>query len=262
MYKRQDYYISVFNPDGQYVTGIFPGSWLQYGDQFTINTAGRWTLGVWHPNLTPTTDQYQLRLGVNTTCSGLDPYEPNNEEYNPRVILTRTLTLRTMLCETTDQDWFAFPMTVGDRIRITPRILTNGVNSNSETVNMNIAISPPGFGFGEIREPFETIARSNGDFRMGIYTQPRVTENLAYEVDVEIIPPPPPPPVPNNWTCTVYPSSDVPQPIDDLATMASTVNVPATGAVTRVSLRDITFDHGGPFSPPPGLPAPHGPPAG
>ena len=257
--RPADYYISVFNPDGQYVTGIFPGSWLQYGDQFTLNTAGRWTLGVWHPNLTPTTDQYQLRLGVNTTCSGLDPYEPNNEEYNPRVILTRTLTLRAMLCETTDQDWFAFPMTVGDRIRITPRILTNGVNGSSQTVNMNVAISAPGgFGFGEIDGPFETIVRGSGDFVMGLYTQPRVSENLAYEVDVEIIPPPPPPPVPNNWTCTVYPSSDVPQPIDDLATMASTVNVPANGTVTRVSLRDITFDHGGLFDLTFGLAAPDG----
>ncbi len=256
--RPADYYISVFDPDGQYVTGIFPGSWLQYGDQFTVNTAGRWTLGVWHPNLAPTTDQYQLQLSVNTTCSGLDPYEPNNEQFDPRVILTRTMTLRTMLCETNDQDWFSFPMTVGDRIRITPRILTNGVNGNGETVNMNIAIAPPGFGFGEIREPFETIARSNGNFLVGIYTQPRVTENLAYEVDVEIIPPPPPPPIPNNWTCTVYPSSDVPQPIDDLATMASTVTVPASGAVTHVGLRDITFDHGGLYDLTFGLGAPDG----
>ncbi len=257
--RPADYYISVYNPDGQYVTGIFPGSWLQYGDQFTLNTAGRWTLGVWHPDLAPTTDQYQLRLGVNTTCSGLDPYEPNNEEYNPRVILTRTLTLRTMLCDTNDQDWYSFPMTVGDRIRITPRILTNGVNGNNQNVDMNIAISAPGgFGFGEIREPSEIIVRSSGDFRLGIYTQPRVTENLAYEVDIEITPPLPPPPVPNNWTCTVYPSGDIPQPIDDLATMASTVNVPATGVVTRVSLRDITFEHGGLYDLTFGLGAPDG----
>lgn len=59
--------------------------------------AGRWTVAVWYPSPQPTTSQYQLRLSVNTACSGLDPYEPNNEQFSPRQILTRTVTLRTDL---------------------------------------------------------------------------------------------------------------------------------------------------------------------
>ena len=125
---------------------------------------------VWDPNLAPTTSQYELLLSMNTACFGLDPYEPNNDQFAPYVVTTRTLTLRAMLCEVSDQDWFSLPVTVGDRVRITPRILSNGLNSNNETVNMNLAIRPPSSGFGEIREPYETIVRSSGDFLVGVYT--------------------------------------------------------------------------------------------
>ena len=65
---------------------------------------------------------------MNTACFGLDPYEPNDA--TSYVVTTRTLTLRAMLCAVDDQDWFSFPVTVGDRVRITPRILSNGVNGS------------------------------------------------------------------------------------------------------------------------------------
>ena len=78
--RPADYLVSIYNPDGQYVTGIYPGSFLQYGGSFTLNSAGRWTLIVWDQNLVPTTSQYELLLSVNTACSGLDPYEPNNDQ--------------------------------------------------------------------------------------------------------------------------------------------------------------------------------------
>ena len=108
---------------------------------------------------------------------------------------------------------------------------------------MNVVIGPPDAGFGEIREPYETIIRSSGDFSLGVYTQPRVTENLPYEIDVQIIPPPPPTPLPNNWACTVYPSSAVPRFIDDLVSVGSTVSVPANGTVTHVGIKNLTFRH-------------------
>jgi hypothetical protein len=244
--RPADYHVNFYNPAGQLVTRIFPGSPLTYTGNFTLDAAGRWTVAVYDfPALTPTFDQYALRLS-SPTCTGLDPYEPNNVYYtNAYTVSATTATLRTMLCETEDQDWYNFALGVGDRIRITPRVLTNGTNSSGVTVNMNIGIQPPGSGFGEITEPYEMIASSAGDFLLGVYTQPRVNNNLRYEIDVQITRAPARPTPPNNWTCTVYPSSDIPRRIEDLTTLASTVNVTASGPVTWVGLKDITFDHGG-----------------
>ncbi|MFN8333457.1 MAG: LamG-like jellyroll fold domain-containing protein, partial [Saprospiraceae bacterium] len=248
--RPADYYVSIYDPNGNYVNGIFPGSWLNYGDKLTLNSAGRWTLVVWYPNLQPTTSQYQLLLSVNTACSGLDPYEPNNDEFAPHQILTRTVTLRTMLCETGDDDWYSFPMSVGDHIYITPRSLVPG---------MRIAIGFPSGGVGFIDGAYDYIATSAGDFRLGIYPpQNNTTENLPYEYNIEIVAPPAPTPLPNNWSCSVYPSSDIPKHIGDLMTLASTVSVPVSGTVTHIGLKDITFDHGGLWNLSFGLGAPDG----
>ncbi len=248
--RPADYSLAVYDPNGQYVAGIFPGSSLTYGQSVTLSASGRWTVAVWDPYLAPTTDQYTLQLGVNTACSGLDPYEPNNEQFSPYTILTRTLTLDMMLCETGDADWYAFPVTVGDRVHITPRVVVEG---------MRLIVGPPGGGFGEFSEPVDEIMRNSGEFLLAVYPpQNNVTENLPYEIDVQIDAPPPWPPTPNNWTCTVYPSSDVPGAIDDLATLASTVTVPDSGTVTHVGLRDITFNHGGLYDLSFGLAAPDG----
>jgi len=256
--RPADYYVTVYNPAGQYVTGIFPGSWITYGDSIPLTADGRWTLIVWDPYLAPTTAQYQLRLST-PACTGLDPYEPNNEYYsNASVISAEATTLRTMLCDTGDQDWYSFALGVGDRIRITPRLLTSGTNSSGITVTMNVGIQAPGFGFGEITEPFDLIVPTAGDFLLGIYTQPRVNENLPYEIDVQITRAPARPTPPNNWTCTVHPSSNVPQPIGNLMTVASTVTVPVSGTVTWVGLKDIAFDHGALWNLSFGLGAPDG----
>ncbi|MCB0188449.1 MAG: proprotein convertase P-domain-containing protein, partial [Caldilineaceae bacterium] len=83
-------------------------------------------------------------------------------------------------------------------------------------------------------------------------------QNLPYEIDIQIDAPPPPTPTPNNWSCTIYPSSDVPQPIDDLTTLASVVNVGANGTVTHVGLRDITLQHNALYQVSFGLTAPDG----
>ena len=63
---------------------------LQYGDSFTLNVSGRWTLVIWDPALVPTTSQYELLLGVNSACSGLDPYEPNNGQFDTYAVLAPT----------------------------------------------------------------------------------------------------------------------------------------------------------------------------
>jgi hypothetical protein len=81
--RPADYYVLLYKPDGSYFRGIFPGSGLTYGDSVTLNESGTWQAAVWQPGLVPTTDQYQLLLSVNANCSGLDPYEPNDDQFSP-----------------------------------------------------------------------------------------------------------------------------------------------------------------------------------
>ncbi len=248
--RPDDYYLSIYDPAGNYYSGIFPGSWLSYGSDFTLNQSGTWSVVVWSPNLTPTTQQYQLVLGVNTACSGLDPYEPNNEEYNAYTVITRTVTLRTMLCAASDTDWYAFPVSVGDRVQ---------VKRQSLVPNMRLFASVPGGGSFELDADLNFVINSAGDFKLGVAApQSNTTQNLPYEIDVQISAPPAPTPVPNNWSCSVYSSSDLPKAIDDLTTVGSTVNVPVNGTVTHVSLNDLTFNHGGLYGLSFGLGAPDG----
>ncbi|MBK9049489.1 MAG: hypothetical protein IPL78_00810 [Chloroflexi bacterium] len=94
------------------------------------------------------------------------------------------------------------------------------------------------------KTPLTALCGKSGEFTLGLHSQ-EPEENLPYEVDIQVDPVPTPTPLPNNWSCTTYPSTDIPQPIDDLTTVGSTVSVPASGTVTHVGLRDITFDHGG-----------------
>lgn len=235
--RPEDYYVSIYDPAGNYYGGIFPGSWLTYGSDFTLNQSGSWSVVVWSPNLTPTTQQYRLVLAVNTACSGLDPYEPNNEEFTPYTIITRTVTLRTMLCAASDFDWYSFPVSVGERVQ---------VKRQSLVPNMRLFANVPGVGAFELNEDLNFVINSAGDFKLGVAPpQSNTTQNLPYEIDVQITAPPTPTPVPNNWSCSVYSSSDIPKVINDLSTIGSTVNVPVNGTVTHVSLNDLTFEHGG-----------------
>ncbi|MBI1293418.1 hypothetical protein GC175_00485 [bacterium] len=233
--RPADYYISIFDPAGNYYGGIFPGSWLTYGDSITLNQSGTWSLAVWAPNLAPTTQQYRLELGVNTACNGLDPYEPNGQPYEAYEVITRTVTLRTMLCAANDFDWYSFPVNVGDRVEVDLRSLTP---------NMRIVISPPGGGSGETEENVNFVATNSGNFELGVWPpQSNTIENLPYEIDVRITAPPAPTPVPVNWSCSVYNSADIPKAIDDLSTIGSTLSVPVNGTVTHVGLRDVTLQH-------------------
>ena len=227
------YYVTIYNPNGQYVNGIFPGSNMTYGSKLTLNATGRWKIAVWDPYLVQTTAQYQLRLSVNTTCSGLDPYEPNNDQFAGYTIVTRTFTLRSNLCELTDSDYYQIPVAVGDHLIITPRQLTPG---------MDMALQAPGQGFGNDRNGVDVVINTAGNFILGFYSQ-ETTENLPYEIDIQVIPAPAPTPLPNNWTCATYTSSDVPRRIDDLATFGSTLNVPIAGTVTHVGIKDLKFNH-------------------
>ncbi len=232
--RPADYYLTIYDPAGNYVNGIFPDSFLRYGDRLTLSASGRWTVVVWHPYLTPTTEQYQLLLGVNTACAGLDPYEPNEYQYDAYQVITPTLTLRGTLCEQSDLDYFTFPMLTGQRIKLTPRIMAEGVT---------IVRRYPGGGFYEESGPSNEVASQDGDYILFIYSQAE-QDNLAYEIDIEISPVPTPTPLPNNWNCTTYPSSNVPLHIDNLTTLRSLVTVPATGTVTHVGIKDLIFAHG------------------
>ncbi len=234
--RPANYYVMVYKPDGTLFKMFHPAYSATYGDSITLSETGNWYVGVWQPTLPATTDQYQLLLSVNATCSGLDPYEPNNDQFNGHNFgASPPASLSAMLCETSDIDFFSFDVVVGQRVRITPNVLTPG---------MDMIIDIPGGGSGFTRDPIDTILRQDGEFILGFYSQ-ETTENLPYEVNIQVDPVPTPTPLPNNWSCTTYPSTDIPQPIDDLTTVGSTVSVPATGTVTHVGLRDITFDHGG-----------------
>ncbi len=248
--RPADYYLTLYNPAGQYMTGIFPGSLLHYGDKVTLNATGRWTVAVWMPNWAPTTAPYQLLLGVNTACSGLDPYEPNNEQFNPRQILTRTVTLRAMLCETGDSDWYSFLVSIGDHLKI---------NRRSLVPNMRLNAAGPNGGFFEVTDNIDMIVTQAGNFVLGIDPpQNNTTENLPYVIDVQIDAPPTPTPLPNNWSCTDYASSDIPHCIEDLTTLGSVVTAPISGTVTHVGFKDITFNHNALYDVGFGLRAPDG----
>ncbi|MBI1298362.1 hypothetical protein GC175_25795, partial [bacterium] len=233
--RPTDYYVSIYDPAGNYFNGIFPGSWLGYGGSVTLNQSGTWSVVVWSPSVQPTTEQYQLLLNVNTTCSGLDPYEPNNDQFSPYTVVTRTITLRSMLCETDDWDHYSFPVNVGDRLQI---------KLNSLTPGMRLQAKGPTGGFFDVTGDIDGIMSSAGNYLFRIAPPLfNSVENLPYEIDVQITAPPAPTPTPNNWSCSVYPSSDIPKAISDLATFSTVVNVPATGTVTHVSLNDLTLAH-------------------
>lgn len=247
--RPADYYVLFYKPDGSYFRGIFPGSGLTYGDSITLNESGTWKAAVWHSPLVSTTDQYQLLLSVNANCSGLDTYEPNDDQFNPFDLgALSSATVSAMLCETSDIDYYSFDVVVGQRVRINPRVLTPG---------MEIFFQWPGGGWGSTREPIDSVINVSGAFNFGIHSG-EAEENLPYQVDIQIDPVPAPTPLPNNWSCTTYPSTDIPQAIDDLTTVGSTVNVPVSGVVTHVGLRDIVFDHNGLWNLDFGLGAPDG----
>ena len=253
-----DYYVYFYGPDGQFVAGIYPGSLLQYGGTFTLNATGRWTVGIWHTNLVPTTDQYTLELGFDSDCFGKDPYEPNDDQFSPTQILTPTVTIRSMLCkdgapvgeQNGDLDFYGFPVLAGQRVRMTPALLSP---------DMNLMSRVPGYGYVTSTDPVDAIAIQDGNFIVGVYANSGQTaDNLPYGLDVQIDPVPTPTPQPNNWSCTIYPSTDIPVHINDLATFASTVNVPANGTITHVGIKDLTFNHGALYSLSFGLTAPDG----
>ncbi|NUM43532.1 MAG: hypothetical protein HUU38_02415 [Anaerolineales bacterium] len=247
--RPADYYVIVYRPDGSYYRGIFPGSGLTYGDSVTLNESGTWKVAVWQPGLIPTTDTYQLLLGVNAACSGLDPYEPNNEQFNPYDFgTTPPATISAMLCELDDLDYFTFDVTLGQHLRVDPRILTPG---------MEMIVGIPGGGFYFTTESVDQVVRQSGQVTIGAYSQ-EATENLPYEFDIQLDDAPTPTPLPDNWSCTVYPSGSLTLPIEPQSTIGSVINVPVAGTVTHVGIRDIIFDHGGLYGLNFGLGAPDG----
>lgn len=247
--RPADYYVILYRPDGSYYRGIFPGSDLAYGDSVNLNESGSWKAAVWQPGLVPTTDSYQLLLSVNTACSGLDPYEPNDDQFNGYDFgATPPATLSAMLCEVDDFDYFTFDVTVGQHLRIDPRILTPG---------MEMIVGNPDGGFYLTTEIIDQVVRQSGQMIIGTFSQEN-TENLPYEIDIQIDDAPTPTPLPDNWACTVYPSSALTMAIENQATIGSVINVPEAGTVTHVGLRDITLNHDGLYGLNFGLGAPDG----
>ena len=161
---------------------------------------------------------------------------------------SRMTTLRAMLCEQSDDDWFAFPVQAGDRIRINPRSLTPG---------MTLFRQFPGGGFYEDNAASEQVMSLSGNYILGVHSQEAI-DNLPYVIDVEVIPAPTPTPLPNNWTCTTYPASDVPHRIEDLVTFSSAITVPVSGTGTHVGLKNLTFEHNALYDVSFGLRAPDG----
>ncbi|MCB8968983.1 MAG: hypothetical protein H6660_19060, partial [Ardenticatenaceae bacterium] len=235
-------------PDGSYYRGIFPGSGLTYGDSVTLNESGTWKAAVWQPGLTPTTDQYQLLLGVNTACA-TDPYEPNNaqgSEYN--LGAAPPATLSAMLCTQDDLDFFSIDVTIGQHLRIDPRIFTPG---------MEMIIGHPEGSFYFTTEPIDEVIRADGQFILAV-TSSEATDNLPYEIDIQLDDAPAPTPQPDNWDCTIYPSGSFTMPIATNGTIGPVINVPTAGTVTHVGLRDIILNTNSLWSLNIGLGAPDG----
>ncbi len=239
--RPADYFVTLYAPDGRYATGIFPGSFLEYGGKYTLSATGRWTVVVWQHSLVTTLDQYTLQLGFDSTCFGLDPNEPNNDMFDATEILTRTLTLRNILCRggnESDIDFYSFPLVRGERVRVTPRMLSTG---------MEISVRQPGNGFYHTTEPIDFVANVDGDLLLGFAVPgsmaSRGLENVPYDVDIQIDDAPPPPVTPNNWTCYSAASGPLEAPLGDLATFAFPLNVPQDGTVTHVSLQNVRLTH-------------------
>ncbi|MBK9049488.1 MAG: hypothetical protein IPL78_00805 [Chloroflexi bacterium] len=77
--RPANYYVMVYKPDGTLFKMFHPLTrppmakhHPQRGRQLVRGRPAT--------HSAPTTDQYQLLLSANTTCSGLDPYEPNDEQ--------------------------------------------------------------------------------------------------------------------------------------------------------------------------------------
>ena len=160
------------------------------------------------------------------------------------MISADAVTLRTMLCETDDQDWYSFPLAVGDRIRITPRLLTDGVNGMGAQRQCDSLSKCPAPALAGPRKLFEVVNNGWQLPARRLHVRPQQREPALRDRRGDHPGPDRPTPTPNNWSCTVYPSSNVPRPIDDLTTLASTVTVPDSGTVTWVGLKEITFNHG------------------
>ncbi|MCB8990047.1 MAG: hypothetical protein H6665_05455 [Ardenticatenaceae bacterium] len=246
--RPADYYVALYRPDGGYYAGIFPGSGLDYGDSVTLNESGTWKTAVWQPGLTPTTDQYQLLLGVNTACAA-DPYEPNNSQGSEYDLgATPPATLAAMLCTQDDMDYFSMDVTIGQRLRLDPRIFTPG---------MEMIIGNPEGGFYFTTEPVDQVIRADGQFILAVISNEAV-DNLPYEIDITLDDAPTPTPTPDNWDCTIYPSGSFTMPIATNGTIGAVITVPTAGTVTHVGLRDITLNSNSLWSLNVGLGAPDG----
>ena len=246
--RPADYYVALYRPDGSYYRGIFPGSGLTYGDSVTLNESGTWKAVVWQPGLTPTTDQYQLLLGVNTACAA-DPYEPNNAQGSEYDLgAAPPATLSALLCTQDDMDFFSIDVTVGQRLRLDPRIFTPG---------MEMIIGHPEGGFYFTTEPVDEVMRADGQFILAVISNEAV-DNLPYEIDIQLDDAPAPTPQPDNWDCTIYPSGSMTMSIATNGTIGPALNVPTAGTVTHVGLRDIILNSNSLWSLNIGLAAPDG----
>ncbi len=243
--RPADYSLSLYDPSGKYVTGIFPGSSLSYGDAVPLNASGTWKVVVWDPYLTPTTEQYTLRIGNGGVGCVADAYEPNDFVSNFSELVTTPVTesttflIEAALCDNgafpDDTDGFQFVMTAGQSYHF---------EIKSAAPDLVFLYSPQRGGFGEFEGVESGVISADYEVKLLVRSADDDGTHEPYVVEVRIDPRPAPTPVPNNWSCTTYTSGAISGQIADFGTLGLSLNVPADGTVTHVGLRDLTFQHG------------------
>ncbi|MCB0185506.1 MAG: pre-peptidase C-terminal domain-containing protein, partial [Caldilineaceae bacterium] len=114
--RPQDYNLTLYDPAGTPTQVISATTPTTYGDNITLTSSGRWTVAVSQPNLTPTTDQYQL-LVTDQNCVASDANEPNNSA-SLATTLVNGNRVRATLCNSADVDVYTFSATSGQQLTL------------------------------------------------------------------------------------------------------------------------------------------------
>ena len=114
--RPADYTVTLYDPSGAASAVISPTSPITYGAAIQLAATGSYTVAVSQPNLTPTTDQYQL-LVTDQNCVASDANEPNNDAGRATPVSNGSR-VRATLCGASDVDLYRFAATAGQQLTL------------------------------------------------------------------------------------------------------------------------------------------------
>jgi len=114
--RPHDYKLTIYAPNGTPTTVISATTTPAYGGSIQLASSGRYTIAVEQPNLTPTTDQYQL-IVTDENCVAGDGYEANNDA-NHASSLSNGERVQASLCSSSDVDLYHFTGTNGQELTL------------------------------------------------------------------------------------------------------------------------------------------------